>query len=229
MAQTERSQTRLGRTCSGRLVVSAAPPAGAWNQLIPYDGNWNTVGSCLGVPGDPCLHWPKVSSPPSWVGQVYLAIDLKYEEVNLKPVVRDTISEYNGIAALNPYLQEIDTATGADIYVETDNFSDPYVFGSTSFEYNGDTGRITWAHIRFNTMILWKTTLNGYCYDIPVWPNVQCTQDARKVSNHEMGHAQGLAYEKDITAVMVQGFVSWYHVKNDDKNGIIHIYGAYNP
>jgi hypothetical protein len=153
---------------------------------------------------------------------------LPNEEVDLDDVMRDTRNEYNGLAALNPWLRLNSTTFDVEINVYVTNFNDPQVFASTPITYNSTSGLIDYAKIKFNSQIVWKTTTSGYCYSIPAPPNVACTQDARKVANHEMGHAQGLAHEsQDVAAVMRQGFLSIYHVKQDDENGIIHIYGAY--
>jgi hypothetical protein len=54
-------------------------------------------------------YWPKVGGPPSTVVKIYLHSSLTAQEINLKPVVRDTIDEYNALPALNPWLDEVST------------------------------------------------------------------------------------------------------------------------
>lgn len=172
-------------------------------------------------------YWPKVSGPPSTVVKIYLDASLTAQEVNLKPVVRNTIDEYNALPALNPWLDEISNDNNEKIFVKAQNLGDPEVFAQATRTVAGNT--ITYALIEFNTLVIWKTTIGGSCYD-PPGSDWVCTQDARKTSNHEMGHAQGLAHEfSPTTAVMRQGFLSYFHVQDDDEDGIVEIYGAYNP
>lgn len=205
------------------LAIATATNAAAWNQYKPDP----YTGSCTGSGEYLCYHWKIVDSAPSTVVSIYLGDGLADEEVNLKPVVRDSIDEFNGVAALNPFLDEVTSDCCEDLKVAMYDFGEYNVFGDTHWTITS-TGKITHSTIRFNKLIVWKTTTGGYCYSIPVPPNYACTQDARKVSNHEMGHAQGLAHEFDPTvAIMKQGFLSYYKLQTDDKKGLISIYGAY--
>lgn len=208
-------------------LLATASSVFAYNQLWPHPN----TDSCNGYPGNyVCIRWPRVLEPPSTVVTIFLGSSLTLEEVNLKPVVRDTISHFNAQPALNPWLDEVGSDCCEDIKAKTEDLNDPGVFGFADIQNNWTTGEITHVTIVFNQEIVWKTTTGGNCYDPPGSITFECTQDARKVSNHEMGHAQGLAHEfAPTTAVMRQGFLSYHKLQTDDTNGLIAIYGAYNP
>jgi len=59
--------------------------------------------------------------------------------------------------------------------------------------------------------------------------NLDAHADARIVANHEMGHVEGLDHviPASPSAIMKQGALTFWHIQNDDRNGIIAIYGAY--
>jgi hypothetical protein len=195
------------------LLLATAPNAAAYNFLCP---------------GGVCLHWQKVNSAPSTVLKVFLDASLTQQEVNLKPVVRDTIDAFNALPALNPWLNEVTSDCCEHIKVRTYTYAEEEIFGEMVPQYYTSSGLMIHALIRFNTKINWTTATGGSCYTIG--GVYECAADARKVSNHEMGHAQGLAHTfAPEVSIMRQGWLSYYQLRDDDKNGIVAIYGAYNP
>ena len=74
---------------------------------------------------------------------------------------------------------------------------------------------------KFNRNIVWNRSLDFSC------SGMVCRADARKVTNHEFGHMEGLGHETPTVAVLRQDALSFYAVQADDRNGIIAIYGAY--
>lgn len=223
---SRRRRTWLG-TIGVLLALSAsAPTADAYNQAFP-PGDPNTIGDCTDTGGGPCIRWAKTASNLSINVDVYLHSSLTSEEINLKTIALDSMGKYNAIAARNPHLQQTTSTSNDEIYVYVDSLSSPYTYGVTTLSVSATTDRILFASMVFNSRIGWNTT---YTYACGSATPVFCVADAHKVVSHEFGHAEGLAHEAStVVAIMVQGEPwSQYHaVKQDDKNGIIHIYGAY--
>lgn len=223
-----RSRARLGLL--GGIIALAVLPAtaAAYNQLTvppPDDG----TKSCETEP-TPCIRWSKTASNLSINVDVYLHSSLSSQEINLKDIALDSMGKYNAIAARNPHLQTTTSTANDEIYVSAVSLGNPFAYGLTTSFYDPDTKRITYSTIKLNTQIQWNTIYEYDCWSIPVSPNTQCEADAYKVMSHEFGHAEGLAHETiNTVAIMVQGEpATQYHaVKQDDKDGIIHIYGAY--
>ena len=226
---TRRRRAKLSAMGALVALLVLAPWVGAYNQMIP-PGGANAIADCTGSGASLCIRWSKTASNLSINVDVYLHSSLTSQEVNLETIALDSMGKYNAIAARNPHLQETTSTSNEEIYVRAVSFGNPYGYGSTSYELNAAGDRITYAVIEFNTQIVWNTTYDYPCISIPVAPNISCKADAHKVVSHEFGHAEGLAHEAlSVVAIMVQGEpASAYHaVKQDDKNGIIHIYGAY--
>ncbi len=161
---------------------------------------------------------------------MYLNSTLVNEEIDLTDPVLDTMTTYNGIAARNPHLQRTMSSSNEEIYVKAISLGDPLQLGLTSAQYYVATNRIFYATMSFNTQIVWNRSYDYSCQSIPGPPYLSCHGDADKVVRHEFGHAEGLAHVTHSTvAVMVVGEpASTYHgLQTDDRNGIIHIYGAY--
>jgi hypothetical protein len=136
------------------------------------------------------------------------------------------MSEWNGIAARNPHLQETNTTTNDEIYVEASGSLPVGVYGRSTWSWNGSTTKLIRCDTVFSTAIGWNrsldfgtTVVNG---------ETIYKADARKVANHEMGHCEALGHTGvSSNAIMKQGGLSYYHVQANDKSGIIAIYGAY--
>lgn len=212
-------------------ILASTQAALAHNQLIP-PGGFNAIDSCDNTIQSPCIRWRKTSSNLSITVHVYLNPSIEDEEINLKGDVRDSIDAYNAIPARNPHMQDTTTFGYHEMVADTYDFDDPRIYGSTMFKPDffgpGNPNRIDFSRIRFNKLIFWNRSLNFSCYDIPYYPYKHCSADARKVANHEMGHAQGLAHEgSGTTAIMRQGPLTYFYVQADDRDGIIDIYGAY--
>ncbi len=206
-----------------------APGASAFNQMYPPDGNPNTVGSCTGSGVSPCIRWAKTADNLSITVDVYLDSNLTSQEVNLKTIANFVISSYNGISARNPHLATTTSLQNEDMYVQAVNLSNPLKYGGTTYSLNS-SDRIVYASVKLNTQVEWNTDYNYACRSIPAAPNTVCKADAYKVMHHEFGHAEGLAHEAaSVTAIMVQSEpdAQFHTLRADDKNGIIHIYGAW--
>ena len=204
------------------------PGASAYNQSVPPGGP-NAIGDCLGTSSSPCIRWNKTASNLSINVNVYLSNTLPDQEIDLKVDARRSITTYNGIAARNPHLQEVTTSGASDFLVKAINLGDPFLYGGTTVSYQPTAPfRIYDVVMSLNTQIEWNRDYNYDCRDIPVSPNVVCKADAVKVMHHEFGHAEGLAHEgSTVQAIMRQGALTFHLVQADDRNGIIHIYGAY--
>jgi hypothetical protein len=211
------------------LLMVSVPAVYAFNQEIPAGGDVNAIGNCTGSGNSPCIRWDKTPGNLSINVDVYLNNNLSSEEEDLKAVALGAMAQYNAVAARNPHLQQTTSTQNEEMYVQAFNLTNPRAYGSTNYTLNG-ANRIVYASIRFNTQIEWNLTYDYACRSIPVNPNEVCKADAHKVVRHEFGHAEGLAHVAlSVQAVMVQGEpASRYHsLQSDDRNGIIHIYGAY--
>jgi hypothetical protein len=197
----------------------------AYNQLTPPGGP-NAIGSCTGSGSTPCYHWAKTAANQSINVDVYLEVSLAGQEVDLRAESLATMSAYNGIAARNPNLQQTTSNSNEEIYVSAANLNNPRVLGGTSFTVSS-TGLITYATIRFNTQIEWDVNYDYACRFVS-GGNEVCKGDAAKVLRHEFGHSQGLAHIGTAVGIMIQGDPGpdYHSLQTDDKNGIIHIYGA---
>jgi len=209
------------------LWVAIAPTVLAYNQLIP-PGGLNAIGSCTGASGSPCYHWAKTAGNLSINVDVYLEVSLVGQEVDLRAESLAAMTQYNQIKARNPRLQQTTANSNEETYVSAANLSDPTIYGGTSFIVNDTTGLITYTTIRFNTLIEWNLSYNYDCRFV-AGGNEVCKADAAKVLRHEFGHSEGLAHIGTSVGVMVQHepTAQYHHLQTDDKNGIIHIYGAY--
>jgi len=208
------------------LSLIVAPGLLAYNQLIPPGGP-NAIGSCTGSGTSPCYHWAKTAGNLSINVDVYLEVSLVGQEVDLRQEALNTMTSYNGIAARNPHLQQTTSTSSEEIYVSAANLNNPRALGGTSFTVNA-TGLISYATIRFNTQVEWDTNYDYTCRFV-AGGNEVCKADASKVLRHEFGHAEGLAHIGTAVGVMIQGDPgpNYHSLQADDKNGIIHIYGAY--
>lgn len=211
------------------IALLLAVPAHAFKQAVGPDHD----EACLGTTEFPCIRWRKTSGDLSITIQAFLDSSLNSQEVDLEPHARAAINAFNGLPARNPYI-EVTANSGVDeISIKTKDLGDPSFFGSTvhrpDFFSQPATNLIDHAWIRFNAQTTWHNppdgTIGGSCYT--QGSTRICTQDARKVAVHEMGHAQGLAHEVIYQAVMDQGWLTFDELKTDDINGIKHIYGAY--
>jgi hypothetical protein len=208
------------------LITSLAPTVVAKHQLIPPQGI-NAIGDCDNTAQGPCIEWPKTGSNLSWPVDVYLSDKLSGEEVNLKTDVRNSFAEYNPMPARNPYLQEISVSGSAEL-VATLSLQDFNVYASTVSTIGPSPAyHISHTLITFNSAILWNRSLDFHCY-VDIFGVDHCYSDARKVSNHEMGHAEGLSHQPaGASSVMIQGPLTYYHVGAADVNNIQLIYGTY--
>jgi hypothetical protein len=220
----------------GRLLVIAAflglsligaQSALAYNQLKP-PGNPNNIGDCHDAGGGPCEHWAKTASNLSINVDVHLTTALTTEELDLQQIALGAMAQYNGVAARNPHLQQTTSSTTEEMWVTTANLNDPEVYASTVNTYNATTGLITYAYMKFNTQIEWNINYDYTCRFV-AGGNEVCKADAHKVVRHEFGHAEGLAHIATAVGVMIQADPgpNYHSLQPDDKNGIIHIYGAY--
>jgi hypothetical protein len=148
------------------------------------------------------------------------------EEVDMFTDAYNAQFTYNDIAARNPHLVQTTDSSIDDYTVTTVNDPGLLAFNDLGITTNTIQGaspyHILHSVTKFNRNIIWNRTLNYSC------SGTVCHGDARKVTNHEFGHMEGLDHEASPTvAVMRQGALSFYAVQTDDRNGIIAIYGAY--
>lgn len=78
------------------------------------------------------------------------------------------------------------------------------------FSYTASPYRIYGADVLVNTLINWN-----------------CHGDARKVTTHELGHAEGLGHTGISPAVMRSGATTYWKPQANDELGLQKIYGAY--
>ena len=210
---------------AGSVALALPALALAKHQLIPLDGP-NAIGDCLNTDSSPCIQWSKTAQNLSMTVHVYLSDKLSLEEVDLKTDVRNSFLEYNPIAARNPHLQEISTSGSSEMIVTTgDAPFDAFgcVLAATVDEHDDAAPyRISSVKTTINSRVTWNRSLTFSC-------SVNFAQaDARKVINHEMGHAEGLSHQPTgASSIMIQDALSYYHIGAADTNNIQLIYGSY--
>jgi hypothetical protein len=206
------------------VSVLAASPANAWTQLKNnYPG---TPVSCTDTSTWPCIEWAKTSSNLSITVDVYLHSSLLQNNIDIRTDLRNSFSEYNNIAARNPFLRETTSTSSDEIYAWAGVMSEGVYAGTSISVQQSQPYHITHADIEFNSEIVWNRSLDfGLTYPEP--GTTLYHADSRKVSNHEMGHAEGLGHTGIDPAIMRQGATTYYHVQANDRSGIIAIYGAY--
>ncbi len=194
----------------------------AWNQEYTSLTDPDAIGDCLDTAASPCAEWTKTSGNLSTTVYTLLGHFLSDEEVDLHTDAYNAIFTYNDIAARNPLLVQTTDSTIDELTITTTD-QVYYQYGYTTNTIQASAPfHITKSVIKLNRLIVWNRTKDYGC------SATVCHADARKVMNHEMGHAQGLGHEASgVAAIMVQGPVSYYPVQRDDINGITAIYGAY--
>ena len=207
----------------GTLLLSPGANALAWNQEFAPAG---TIGDCFNTQSSPCVEWPKTGSNLSVTVYMLLGHFLHDEEVDMFTDAYNAQFTYNDIAARNPHLVQTTDSSIDDYTVTTVN--DPvllpyYALGVTTITFQSASPyHITHAVTKFNRNIIWNRSQDYSC------SSTVCHGDARKVTNHEFGHMEGLDHEASPTvSIMRQGALSFYAVQADDRNGIIAVYGAY--
>jgi hypothetical protein len=100
---------------------------------------------------------------------------------------------------------------------------DRHGFAGTAISFDNNAPyRISHATIYMNSRFTWSRSLTYSC------DGVVGQADARKVMNHEMGHAEGLSHQPSgASSIMIQGALPYYHIRAADTNNIQLIYGAY--
>ena len=222
------SQANIRRAAVIGLILTAllSPAAFAYNQAIAPPPDPNAPTPCLNTDQSPCVEWRKTAQNLSIIVDVYMSYLLSNEEVDLKSDFRNTFTKWNEVPARNPFLEETTSTSDEEIWATTEPMS-YYVYGYTDIDWGAAPGyKINHAVVKLNSSILWNRSYNFDC--IPYSPPV-CNADARKVSMHEMGHAEGLGHQapNGNVAVMKQGPLTYWWPRADDHNGIIYIYGAY--
>lgn len=216
-----RGSASLGSALVG-LALAASP-------VVAYTQNNNNFPddpvTCDNSANFKCVEWAKTSGNLSINVDVYLSSTLS-QNIDLRTDVRNAMSEYNGIAARNPHLQETTTTTNDEIYVEASGSLPATTYARSAWSWNTTTTKLVRCDTVFNSEIGWNRSLDFST--VVVNGETIYRADARKVANHEMGHCEALGHTASSNAaIMHQGAVSYYHVQTADKNGIIDIYGAY--
>lgn len=200
----------LAGTSALSLVLAVAPVA-AWSQLFNnFPGN---PTSCDNSPSYPCVAWPTNGSLSVHL-VVYLDPSLTSANLDLSTDVRNSITKWNAICAVNPLL-----AVGSGVNYDIGEYrgtipSDPTAWASTDVYASGNT--IVDAETTFNSTVTWNHSFS--------YPD-STHADSRKVSTHEMGHSEGLGHTS-YTAVMHQGAESFWVPQTNDIQGMQHVYGS---
>lgn len=196
------------------LVLLAVGNVAAWSQI--YNNFPDDPLSCTD-PGGYCIEWPTTPGGLSVNVDVYLYSSLGAANIDLRPDVRNTFPQWNNIAARNPHLQETTSlaASEVDVWRGTTIYVDSWAETTPSPACcSGHT--MTYAKTIYNDLVTWN---HSYSYGT-------FTADSRKVTDHEMGHAEALGHTA-FTALMKQGPASFWKVQSNDRAGIIAVYGAY--
>lgn len=209
------------------LEVLGAVPAAAWTQLrnrFP-----DAPMSCTGVPPTECIRWKKTSAGTSITVQVFLESSLdNVTSVNMKAIARNSMAEWNGVPAFNPFFREwTDPSNVWEVTVDMARLSDEgqCYFGITDTHWRDDSPyRIYNSEVHLNSTISWNDSLAFGVINTSDGPI--CRADARKVMTHEIGHAQGLGHTGVDPAVMRQGGTTYWRPQPNDKDGLQAIYGA---
>ncbi len=208
------------------FAVLAVSPAAAWTQL---DNEYpNSPVSCTDINPYYCIEWPTTPGGLSVNVDVYLdsTLDL-ITSVPFKSDIRASIPQWNNIAARNPHLQETTSTTGVEALVWASLDFPSNVYGVTfNSVLSSNPRQIAFSEIIMSRQIAWNHTYTFTCYQ-PEPGTTVCRADARKVSTHELGHAEGLGHTGISPAVMRTGAVTYWTPQANDKAGIVAIYGAY--
>jgi hypothetical protein len=206
------------------LVIALAAPVGAhpWTQL--KNRHPDTPTDCTDATNFECVEWRKSGGLSL---DVAVVIDQNLGDMScitdLRPHIRSAMTAWNNQPARNPHLYE--GYSGSDfIYVWREVPPWPYTnaagymyFSGISQNANGNW-KIDGAHIYFNPQKCWNT-------DLDFGTGVA---DIRKVSRHELGHAEGLGHAGDTErSIMRQGATDFFGIQQNDQDGIVSLYGAY--
>jgi Matrixin len=195
---------------SAFLIVT---PVWAWTQLVNnYPDN---PVSCDNSTSWPCIAWPKNGPGTSSTVYVYLDPTLTQANLDLSTDVRNSMSKWNAICAVNPYLY-VGTGVNYNYGVYRGSLTDPTAWAETNnIYYTNSPHYIIESDTTFSSSVTWNHT---YTYDVYV-------ADSRKVGTHELGHGEGLGHT-GYTAVMHQGAESFWVPQSNDIQGMQHIYGS---
>lgn len=205
------------------MLVAVPGLVSAWSQEV---NNYPSAPvSCDGSATWPCIEWP-TSGGLSVNVDVYLDSSLTIiSTVDFKTDVRNTFSQWNGIAARNPHLQETTSTSNDEEFVHAGQLA-LTTYGSTSTTYHSTSPyRIISCDTVFNTYISWNHSMDYSSFQLPSG-ETRYRADSRKVATHELGHCEGLGHT-GFAAIMKQGAVSFVTVQSNDIAGIIAVYGAY--
>jgi predicted Zn-dependent protease len=222
-----RGPSRVAVAAAIAGICLLAGSASAHQQAKTWGDQYYDPQPCLDTVDDPCIEWPKTANNLSVTVDVYMSYLLSQEEVDFKPIVGNSMSKWNQIAARNPYLQETTSTSNEEVWVTTDLLNHGVYAQTTYGPFVGAEYHIQSAVVEFNQRTIFNTSYNYY-YD-PV-DNIPTNADARKVATHELGHVEGMGHvghNEPYVAVMKQGDVNQWWPAVDDVNGIIAIYGAY--
>lgn len=206
------------------FALAGATSAFAWTQL--FNNYPNAPTSCTDTSSWPCIEWAKTGSNLSITAEVYLNSSLTLGVIDLHTDVRNSFPEWNNIAARNPHLQETTSTTSDEVYAWAGVMPDGIYAGTTDSYQGSQPYHITHADIEFNSNVAWNRLLD-FSVTYPEPGTTLYHADARKVANHEMGHAEGLGHTGINPAIMRQGATTYYHVQSNDAAGIVAVYGAY--
>jgi hypothetical protein len=198
---------------AGLAVVGAGTVAG-FTQL---ENNFPNSPVTCNDTTYPCIEWPKTGSNLSVNVDIYLASSLN-QNIDLRTDMRNSFDEWNAVAARNPHLQETTSTTSEDVWVWAEPLASGIWGGTNNSSNVSSPYHIYYSYMVFSSAVTWN---RSYAFDAT-------HADARKVTNHENGHLEGLGHTSSSSpAIMHQGATDYYRVKDPDRSGIIDIYGAY--